>query len=84
MMRRYNAPVTHLPSDLLFVLSLQNLRGSNQPDPTCALLPLGSSHGCKATHEALPLPIPDLGLEGGHTCPLSYVRPSSSPTNPLV
>ena len=35
-------------------------------DPTfdlaCALLPLGSSHGCKDTYEALSMPMLDLGL----------------------
>ena len=66
MLRRYNAPITLLPSDLLFVPSLQNLQGCNQPDHARVLLSLGSSHGCKATHEALHVPIPSLGLEGGH------------------
>ena len=66
MLRRYNAPVTLLPFDMLFVPFLQNLRGSNQPDSARALLPLGSSHGCKATYEALPVLIPGLGLEGGY------------------
>ena len=54
------------PLPLLFIRSLQNLQGFNQPDPASALLLLGSSHGRKATHEALPMSMPDLGLKGGH------------------
>ena len=66
MMRRYNALVSLLPFDMLFIPFLHNLRGSNQPDPTNALLLLGYSHGCKATHEALPMSIPSLGPKGGY------------------
>ena len=55
------------PWTSLFIPFLQNLQGFNQLDPACALLSLGSSHGCKATHEALYVPMPDLGLEGGHS-----------------
>ena len=47
-----------LPSDPIF-------------DPACALLPLGSSHGCKDTHEALSMPMLDLGLKGGYSSVLN-------------
>ena len=40
-------------------------------DPACALLPLGSSHGCKDTHEALSMPMLDLGLKGGYSSVLN-------------
>ena len=58
-------PFYHLT--LLLIPFLQNLRSSNQPNPVCALLLLGSSHRCKATYETLHASMPDLGLEGGHT-----------------
>ena len=40
-------------------------------DPACALLLLGSSHGCKDTQEALSMPMLDLGLEGGYSSVLN-------------
>ena len=40
-------------------------------DPTCVLLSLGSSHGCKDTHEALSMPMLDLGLKGGYSSVLN-------------
>ena len=40
-------------------------------DSACALLPLGSSHGCKATHEALSMSMLDLTLEGGYSSALN-------------
>ena len=42
---------------LLFIPFLRNLQGFNQPNLAHALLLLGSSHGRKATHEALPVPM---------------------------
>ena len=45
----------------------QDLQGFIQPNLVFALLSFRSSHGCKATHEALHVPIPDLVLKGGHT-----------------
>ena len=67
MLRGYNAPVTLLSFELLFVPILQNLQGFNQPDHARALLPLGSSHGRKATHETLSVSMLGLGLEGGYS-----------------
>ena len=40
-------------------------------DPVCAFLPLGSSHGCKDTHEALFMAMLDLGHEGSYSSVLN-------------
>ena len=64
---RNNAPITICPLTLHLIPSYRISETFIQLDHACALLLLRSSHGCKATHEALHIPIPDLGLEEGHT-----------------
>ena len=64
---RNNSPITISPLTLHLIPSYKISDTFIQLDHACALLLLRSSHGCKATHEALHMPIPDLGLEGDHT-----------------
>ena len=52
------------PLNLLLIPSYKISETSIQHDHVRVLLPQWSSHGCKATHEALHVPIPDLGFEG--------------------
>ena len=61
---RYKASKLHFcPLTFLLIPPCKIFETSIQPDPVCTLLSFGSSHGCKATHEAFLLP--GLGLKGG-------------------
>ena len=78
---RHNAPQLHFcPLTSLFIPPCRILEPSVWIDPTFSLLLSRSSHGCKATHEALHMLFNNLGFERGSQVHPYQMRSTSTST----